>query len=131
VQPGRVAPSDTVCGGHERVTGRFAGSTPVLCEDFAENAVMAPCHSPNRTFPVVVTRLLFIDGPRDGTNRRWQCVKRAWHGGRAGNGGRAGDRCCDPRPFPVVGVTGFEPATLPSRTARATKLRHTPVGNPA
>ena len=26
-----------------------------------------------------------------------------------------------------VGVTGFEPATLPSRTARATKLRHTPV----
>src|SRR5699024_1896262 len=37
------------------------------------------------------------------------------------------DRLAIPRPFPVVGVTGFEPATLPSRTARATKLRHTPV----
>jgi site-specific DNA recombinase len=28
----------------------------------------------------------------------------------------------------VVGVTGFEPATSASRTQRATKLRHTPVG---
>ena len=26
----------------------------------------------------------------------------------------------------MVGVTGFEPATSPSRTVRATKLRHTP-----
>lgn len=34
---------------------------------------------------------------------------------------------------PTVGVTGFEPATLSSRTIRATKLRHTPkmVGQPA
>lgn len=30
--------------------------------------------------------------------------------------------------FPLVGVTGFEPATLRSRTVRATKLRHTPIG---
>src|SRR5690606_9182269 len=30
--------------------------------------------------------------------------------------------------FPVVGVTGFEPATASSRTKRATKLRHTPWG---
>ena len=28
--------------------------------------------------------------------------------------------------FPLVGVTGFEPATSSSRTMRATKLRHTP-----
>ena len=28
--------------------------------------------------------------------------------------------------FPLVGVTGFEPATSSSRTTRATKLRHTP-----
>ena len=27
----------------------------------------------------------------------------------------------------MVGVTGFEPATSPSRTVRATKLRHTPT----
>ena len=30
--------------------------------------------------------------------------------------------------FPLVGVTGFEPATSSSRTMRATKLRHTPIG---
>ena len=30
--------------------------------------------------------------------------------------------------FPLVGVTGFEPATSSSRTTRATKLRHTPNG---
>ena len=30
--------------------------------------------------------------------------------------------------FPLVGVTGFEPATSSSRTMRATKLRHTPNG---
>ena len=30
--------------------------------------------------------------------------------------------------FPLVGVTGFEPATSSSRTTRATKLRHTPIG---
>ena len=29
--------------------------------------------------------------------------------------------------FPLVGVTGFEPATSSSRTTRATKLRHTPM----
>ncbi len=29
--------------------------------------------------------------------------------------------------FPLVGVTGFEPATSSSRTMRATKLRHTPM----
>ena len=29
-------------------------------------------------------------------------------------------------PLPLVGVTGFEPATSSSRTKRATKLRHTP-----
>ena len=29
-------------------------------------------------------------------------------------------------PF-LVGVTGFEPATSPSRTVRATELRHTPI----
>ena len=29
--------------------------------------------------------------------------------------------------FPLVGVTGFEPATSSSRTMRATKLRHTPI----
>src|SRR5699024_4523752 len=46
---------------------------------------------------------------------------------RPGNGGRAGDRYSILGPSLVVGVTGFEPATLPSRTARATKLRHTPV----
>ena len=28
---------------------------------------------------------------------------------------------------PLVGVTGFEPATSSSRTKRATKLRHTPM----
>ena len=28
--------------------------------------------------------------------------------------------------LPLVGVTGFEPATSSSRTTRATKLRHTP-----
>ena len=27
----------------------------------------------------------------------------------------------------VVGATGFEPATLRSRTVRATKLRHAPI----
>lgn len=27
----------------------------------------------------------------------------------------------------MVGVTGFEPATSPSRTVRATELRHTPT----
>lgn len=27
----------------------------------------------------------------------------------------------------LVGVTGFEPTTSPSRTVRATKLRHTPT----
>ena len=27
----------------------------------------------------------------------------------------------------MVGVTGFEPATSPSRTVRATKLRYTPT----
>ena len=27
----------------------------------------------------------------------------------------------------MVGVTGFEPATSPSRTVRATRLRHTPI----
>ena len=31
-----------------------------------------------------------------------------------------------PHVFVFVGVTGFEPATLSSRTIRATKLRHTP-----
>jgi hypothetical protein len=30
--------------------------------------------------------------------------------------------------FSLVGVTGFEPATSSSRTTRATKLRHTPIG---
>ena len=29
----------------------------------------------------------------------------------------------------LVGVTGFEPATSPSRTVRATKLRHTPTSS--
>ena len=31
---------------------------------------------------------------------------------------------------PLVGVTGFEPATSSSRTKRATKLRHTPLDGP-
>ena len=28
---------------------------------------------------------------------------------------------------PIVGVTGIEPMTSPTRTERATKLRHTPI----
>ena len=31
------------------------------------------------------------------------------------------------RTLPLVGVTGFEPATFWSRTKRATKLRYTPT----
>jgi hypothetical protein len=33
-----------------------------------------------------------------------------------------------PSLFALVGVTGFEPAASSSRTKRATKLRHTPIG---
>jgi hypothetical protein len=29
---------------------------------------------------------------------------------------------------PTVGLTGFEPATSPTRTERATRLRHSPNG---
>ena len=35
-------------------------------------------------------------------------------------------RICVLSGIPLVGVTGFEPATSSSRTKRATKLRHTP-----
>jgi hypothetical protein len=30
------------------------------------------------------------------------------------------------RTGPAIGLTGFEPATSPTRTERATKLRHSP-----
>lgn len=39
-----------------------------------------------------------------------------------------GSGYCDVPRHHMVGVTGFEPAASSSRTMRATKLRHTPIG---
>src|SRR5215208_3769819 len=40
----------------------------------------------------------------------------------------SGGACGAIRMGPGIGLTGFEPATSPTRTERATKLRHSPMG---